>query len=197
MRTASPGGDPVRELSMKRAGLAAIVLLVPGLLLAQPDGRSEAGPSFHGPSDGAWLFGGSFGFGFGDVIFVAVSPTATYVVSPRVHVGADLTFRYTDDRRYSPSTSSTDYGAGAFVRAFVIDRVFAEVAYEYLSYEPYVRSGGQTRQGASSLLVGGGYAQPLGGRTALTLEALYNLTFDSSGPYARPLTLRFGVVTSF
>ena len=52
------------------------------------------------------------------------------------------------------------------------------------------------RDNITSLMVGGGYAQPIGSNAALTLMILWNLTEEQYSPYQNPI-FRLGFAAGF
>ena len=166
--------------------------LAPGMALAAPPVGVGGGTSV-----GKRLFaGGSMGLGFGDVNFVDISPFFGVAITERVSAGVSLLYRWREDRRYDPDLTTTDYGGSLFTRIRIVDPIFAQVEYEYLSWE-FVRLDLSTeRRGYPSLLGGIGFAQPLGGNATFYTSFLYNFTYDDSDiirPYNSPWVIRVGV----
>jgi hypothetical protein len=174
--------------------------LLLGLVLAAACGTAAAAPPVGvggGTSVGKRLFaGGSMGLGFGDVNYVDISPFFGVAVTERVSTGVSLVYRWREDRRYDPDVSTTDYGGSVFARIRIVEPLFGQVEYEYLSWE-YIDTDLSTgRQGTSSVLGGIGVAQPLGGKATFFTAVLYNFTYDSSEPirpYDSPWVIRAGV----
>ncbi len=157
--------------------------------------------AFVAPSRAADRFwaGGGVGVGFGDVTYVSIEPVAGYDATARLGVGARLTYRYRDDERYSPSLTTTDYGASLFGRYEVTQPVFLQVEYEYLSYEYPLTGGSIVRDDYDSVLAGAGVTQPIGGNGSLFVTALYNFSYhdDEPSPYDDPWVIRVGVGFAF
>lgn len=167
---------------------SSVVLVGWLLLLAAP---SQAADRF-------WV-GGGIGLGFGDVTYVAVEPVAGYAVTPRLGVGARLTYSYRDDERYSPSLTTNDYGASLFGRYTVTRPVFLQLEYEWLSYEYATSAGSTVRDDFDSVLGGAGVTQPLGDHSSFFAMALYNFSYsdDEPSPYSDPWIIRVGVGFGF
>ena len=150
-------------------------------------------------NDRLW-FGGGIGFGFGTVSYVEVAPIVGFSVTKKLSVGGGITYRYRDDDRYADSVSTNDYGASVFVRYKILPTLFAQVEYEYLSYEFVRLDGSQDRDNFSSVLAGPGFSQPLGKRTSFFALALYNFSYDSAdsvSPYNDGWVFRVGVSVGF
>lgn len=177
------------------APLVAVLVLASGPLRAQED--EGAAPAPARARSGRFTYGGSVGFGFGDVSWVSLRGEVGYLATDRLWTGVSGRFQWTNDGRYSPSLDSVDYGVGVYARYFVIDRLYASTEWGWTSYE--LRTTGPTaeRDNFSSFLVGGGYGQPLGPRNLLLLEVLYDVTGNARGLYDTPWVFRFGFVAGF
>jgi hypothetical protein len=177
--------------------LAAPLLAVLVLASAPAPAQDQAGraPSDYGLRTSRFTFGGSLGFGFGTVTWVGVSGEVGYLPTDRVWVGLSGTFRYTDDSRYEPSYTATDYGFGVFGRYFVYGGIFGAVEWSWTSYENL--AAGTERDNIASVLVGGGYGAPVGGRSSVTFEVLYDVTGNAKGIYGSPWVVRAGFAMGF
>jgi hypothetical protein len=118
-----------------------------------------------------------------------------YWVTEELTVGGRAILRYRKDKRYAEELTTTDYGAAAFARYFLIRNVFVQGEYEYLEYEYPTFGGASEREGFGSLLGGVGFRQPLGRNASFFLLGMYNFTWDEDerSPYAEPWILRTGV----
>ena len=169
---------------MRRAVLAILVVLA----CTAP---ASAGPEL-------W-FGGGIGLWFGDVTSIEVQPVVGMTFTERLSGAVSVMYRYRDDKRYSPSLSTSDYGASVLGRFRVVDPVFLQAEYEYLEYE-FVRTDFSTgREAYDSVLVGAGFSQATGDRAAIYGVVLYNLSYSESdpGPYNDPWIVRVGVTFGF
>jgi len=117
--------------------------------------------------------------------------------------------------------SSNVFGSGIYLRYYLrslfsnfFGNFFAHVEYEYLFYTlPFVQTDppvgvpppdyfvdpfynwyrpGSQYVGINSFFIGGGYSQPLGGRTFLDFMILFNLNDSFNSPYTNPI-IRLGV----
>ena len=172
------------------------------LLLLSPAARgqeeSSTPPRPASPFGGErWTLGGAIGFGFGSVNWVSVSPEVGYFAAERLWTGASGHFQFTNDTTYDPDFNSTNYGFGLFARYFLFDRAYAAAQWSWSSVRFRSFDGGTTRENRSSFYLGGGYAQPLGGNSALLVEVLYDLTGNAVGLYGSPVVFQVGVVVGF
>ena len=180
--------------------LTALLLATLALAAQSARGQEEEAP----PRDSArssrasrFTFGGYLGFGFGDVSWASVTGEVGYFATDRLWVGTTGTFSYTSDGRYEPTWNSTDYGVGAYARYFVLDAFFAETEWSWTSYEVLGFDGSTGRSSVSSLFVGAGYGQSLGGPSLLLFEVLYDVTGNAKELYGTPWRFRAGFVTGF
>lgn len=147
------------------------------------------------------FFGGGIGGGFGSAQdFFSISPIVGYKLSEKVVPGISLMYRYTNNKFYSPSISTTDYGISPFVRYMVGGGFFLHTEYEYLNYEYPVTPTETLRKGFGSFLAGGGFFQPIGRRAGFFASVLYNFSYQSNNPinpYPSPIIFRFGITAGF
>ena len=146
------------------------------------------------------FFGGGIGASFGTVDDVAVAPMVGFRVVPRLELGFQPFYRWTDDGRYSPSISTSDYGARVFARVPVWRGLFAEADYEYTNYEYPTAPGTTARDSYHAFLVGGGYFFGFGGNVGMYASALYDLNYDNNDPiraYDSAIRYQLGVSVGF
>ena len=169
---------------MRRAVLVVLVALA----CTAP---ASAGPKL-------W-FGGGIGLWFGDVTSIEVQPVVGMTFTERLSGAVSVMYRYRDDKRYSPSLSTSDYGASVLGRFRVVDPVFLQAEYEHLEYEFVLTDFSTGREAYDSALVGGGFSQATGDRAAIYGVVLYNLSYSESdpGPYNDPWIVRVGVTFGF
>jgi hypothetical protein len=172
-----------------------LITLVPALA----PGTAEAAPPVGvgaGTGVGKRFFaGGGMGLGFGDINYVDISPFFGVAVTERVSTGVSLLYRWREDRRYDPDVTTTDYGGSLFARIRIVEPLFGQVEYEYLSWEAVYTDLSTERRGYSSILGGIGLAQPLGGNATFYTAFLYNFAYDDDeiSPYGSPWVIRAGV----
>jgi hypothetical protein len=146
------------------------------------------------------FFGGGVGAAFGTVDYVAVSPLVGFHVVPRLDVGIQPFYSWTKDGRYSPSVSTTNYGASVFARVPIFRGLFAEADYEYASYQYALAVGGTAREGHDAVLAGAGYSFGAGRNVGVYFLALYDFMYNSDQvylPYDSPVRFQVGVSVGF
>lgn len=136
--------------------------------------------------------GGDLGLQFGTVTLVNLSPLVGYMLTDELAIGTGITYQYYSNRNYNFSTSI--YGGSLFTRYYFDDNLFGHGEYEMLNVEAF--DGLHERVNVTSFLVGAGYNQPLGERSAITLLVLWNFTPSYYWPYSNPV-IRGGINFGF
>jgi hypothetical protein len=127
--------------------------------------------------------GGGFGLSFSDSYdFVSISPLIGYRITPKLAGGLQVQYRYTKYKYITPKVSTNDYGVSPFLRLNVYGPLFLHAEYEYLNFEYPVAPGEKIRMDYNSLLLGGGFFQPLGRSAGFYAVALYNVTYSDPNP---------------
>jgi len=149
------------------------------------------------------IIGGSLGLAFGDYTNINISPLIGYRISQLFAAGINVNAQYGSERlsNYNNVTIQrnqyTIFGGGVWGRVYPLDFLFVHVQPEYNAvslkstyYDP--KTVVNDHYGVPSLLMGGGYSQPVGGRAAFSIMALYDVLQDSRSPYQNGLILRIG-----
>jgi len=176
------------------AALAVILFAMPALGQQETSAPPRSPSPFGGDR---FTFGGAIGFGFGTVNWVSISPEVGFFATERLWTGASGTFQFTNDTSYDPDFNSTNYGFGLFARYFILDRAYAAAQWSWSSVQFRSFDGGTYRDNQSSFYLGGGYAQPLGGNSALLVELLYDVTGNAVGLYGSPVVFQVAVIAGF
>ena len=138
-----------------------------------------------------WFVGGMIGGSFSNYGgSFEISPLVGYKVTENFHVGTRLTYIYS---KYN-GKSYNDYGGSLFGRYRFLDFLFGHVEYEVLSVQYVNVNYEDERRTISSLFVGGGLFQSVGGRGFATIAILYNVLETEYSPYSNPvIRIGFGV----
>ncbi len=165
------------------------ILFMTGALLAmaavgQGDPmRTPPGPRSLG--DRIW-FGGGVGLSFGTVTAIQVDPLVGYKIDPegKLSLGVGGSYWYFRDNRFAPPIEFTGYGYRTFTRYRIIEQLFAHAEFLHLNVERYiVREDAVRRIWVPHLLVGAGYRQPMGGRSSLYFQILFDVLQDPNSVY--------------
>lgn len=143
-----------------------------------------------------FFFGGNLGLQFGSATYIDISPLVGYKITPKLHAGVGVTYIYykVKDTYYNYAYETSIYGGRVFGRYYILDNLFAHTEVEVLNMEvpeANIVSGTNSydyvRTNITSVMVGGGYAQPIGSNAAITLMVLWNLTEQQYSPYTNPI----------
>ena len=153
------------------------------------------------------VYGGNFGLAFGSQTLIDLSPTIGYRLSSQFTIGTGITYKYSQIKDYTLDMntskwydySSNVFGGSLWARYHIIENVFAhaeleqlQINYNYTSVEGSVPTKINNNVGVTSILVGGGYRQPIGNRVYFNILLLYNLNETDFSPYKNPI-IRAGI----
>jgi hypothetical protein len=186
-------------MHMKRIFLAVIFLALGQAVFAQEEEPRQEEPQ-KGFNPRNVIVGGALGVAFGDYTFVNVSPMIGYRFSSMFAAGVNVNAQYSSGKTYGYNNTViarnnyTMFGGGIWGRFYPLPMLFIHAQPEYnaisakiTEYDPDRREY-KDRYGAPSLLLGGGYSQPVGGNSAVTLMILYDVLQDKNTPYLnRPI----------
>jgi hypothetical protein len=130
-------------------------------------------------------YGGTLSFSFGDIFRIGVAPYVGYKVTPKFSVGGKIGYEYLEDNRYSQKLTSHNYGGSVFTRYQIHPRVYAHGEFAYISYSYKISELESDRLWVPFLLLGGGFMQPMGGRSSLIVEVLFDVLQDGNSPYEK------------
>jgi len=138
--------------------------------------------------------GGMFGAGFSSYSsYVEVAPIFGVKITPDFHVGIRITYIWNSyEFQGGQRENLHHYGASLFARYVFFKGLFGQVEYEALSFDYY----NYPREWITSLFIGGGYYQNIGGRGYASFAILFNLLDNIDSPYANPI-IRIGFGGSF
>jgi len=128
-------------------------------------------------------FGGYVNFSLGSYSMVGIEPLVAYKVLPFLSFGLKLRYDYISDSRYSETYNTSTYGGSLFTRLSSKRRIYVHAEYATYNYELYDEFGELGREWIPYLFLGGGYSLPLGGRTSLNAQILFDVLQDDRSPY--------------
>lgn len=128
-------------------------------------------------------FGGYMNFSLGNYAMVGIEPMVAYKILPFLSLGLKLRYDYISDKRYSETYNTSTYGGSLFARINTKRRIYLHAEYASYNYELFDEYGESDREWIPYLFLGGGYSQPLGGRTSLNAQILFDVLQDDRSPY--------------
>ena len=127
--------------------------------------------------------GGNFGLQFGSYTYINLSPTAGYLLAKnRLELGGGPIFIY-QRYRYTNlySYSSFVYGVDFYARGFLYKGLYLEARYDPINKPSYYIA--NTRLWVHHLLLGAGYAAPIGKIGTFNISLLYNVLNNKESIY--------------
>ena len=151
------------------------------------------------------FFGGGVTLSFGNITVAGASPIIGYKINKRLSAGVGLEYLYYRERwqRNGPVYQTSIYGANGFGRYVVSDNLFAHAEYGFTNWElpvfdPVAYRYTTERRNVPFFLMGGGFMQPVGERSAVVIMALYDVLYNAStSPNPSPLIFRAGINIGF
>jgi hypothetical protein len=152
------------------------------------------------------VFGGDLGLSFGTITYIKIAPIVGYKVTDRLTAGLGPIYIYESYKNYNLKTST--YGGKALV-SFTIIRgsslpasigigdIVLHAENEVINLEPTYYNPFTfdyffgDRIWINNLLLGGGLSQSLGGKFAVSIFVLWDVTQNQYSPYSNPI-FRFG-----
>jgi len=130
-------------------------------------------------------FGATIGLSLGDYFRISIAPMIGYSVSPKISVGGRVIYEYIEDKRYTPTLTASNYGASAFARYRIVPPLYVHGELAALNYETRTSGSSSDREWVPFLLLGGGYVKPVGRKTSVFVEVLFDVLQDSNSPYEK------------
>lgn len=173
---------------MKRSGLVIIMILwISGISYGQIPVDEKTGWSLKD----RMYFGGGFGLNGGSDSFgnrywyVGLNPIAGYMITQQFSAGLGLQWQHYSYPDFN--TTFDQYGVSPFMR-YNFGQLFAYTEYSILNTPIF---GNTERKNFDRMLVGLGYSQPIGRRSAINVMALYDVIYSNTErAFASPWVLR-------
>lgn len=127
--------------------------------------------------------GGNFGLQFGSYTYINISPTVGYLVAKNhLELGGGPIFIY-QHYRYSNYYSFSFFVAGvdAYARGFLYKGLYLEARYDPVNKPSYYNT--NRRLWVHHLLLGAGYAAPIGKIGVFNISLLYNVLNNNESIY--------------
>jgi hypothetical protein len=194
---------------MKKRLLLCLGLLL-GIQLAHAQYFKTDTATRRGFDPSRLMIGGSLGLIFGDYTNVNISPMIGYRFSNMVAAGININAQYGSQRwrdfatdRTTQRDQYTVFGGGLWGRFYPLEMLFihAQPEYNFVSLKStFYTDPKETikdNYGVPSLLLGGGYSQPVGGNSAFYIMILYDVLQDDRSPYQNRPLFRAGMNVGF
>ncbi len=128
-------------------------------------------------------YGGTVGFTFGNYFSLRFMPMVGYKVSPKLSAGMKLGYEYVQDKRYSKTVTTHNYGGSVFGRFRLVPQMYLHAEYAYISYEYSISNQATTRDWVPFLFLGGGLVQSVGKNSFAYVEVLFDVLQSDKSPY--------------
>jgi len=125
--------------------------------------------------------GGNAGLQLGSIELINVSPLLGYKLTDQFSVGVGATYEYENVQEPPYNFVSSVYGGRIFAEYMIFDNIFLHGEYEMLNI-PFIDYF-SNRTTLSSVLVGGGYSQPIGEKSSYDIMILFDVTQSSYSIY--------------
>ncbi|MDI1353657.1 MAG: hypothetical protein PSX36_01975 [bacterium] len=142
-------------------------------------------------------WGGNFQAWLGNPTFVILSPTIGFMAYKNVNVGLGIIYNYTSYSTSYGSYAQSIFGAHSYVRYIIADSYFLQAQFDKLNQPNLMSFDPNDKIWVNYLMVGGGFRQRLGEKTALTTSIMYNLSPSPLSIYPSRVLVQFGIVGGF
>jgi long-subunit fatty acid transport protein len=141
--------------------------------------------------------GGNVGLQLGTVTMVDISPLIGYKLTEKLTTGVGFTYQYYNDSYFAPPFTLNIWGGRIFVRYNILERLFAHVEYEFLTFKTdmFNMSSNEPAQqiNLNNILIGGGYRERIGEDIYANVTVLWNINESAYSLYRNPI-IRLGFV---
>lgn len=144
--------------------------------------------------EGKWRVGGGVGLNFGNYGYFGfnISPTAGYMITPKLEAGVAAGYQYSKNDYYKANL----FSGGPYVNYHVFQGLFARGQYEYFTGKQKVNSTHyEYTINEDALWLGAGYSSP--GRIRFQTGILYNVLYkEGNSIFSSPIRPFGGVAIS-
>lgn len=179
---------------MKYTAYLLVLLMFPVIIKAQTtDSSAESMPGFNQSKQNQKnqrsdyiskiFYGGSFGLSFGSVTSIRINPLVGYKITPKLSAGVTGLYEFNSYDSYYGRQNYNNYGGSVFTRFRFIPQAYAHAEFNFISYEFSGFNNSKYRQGVPFILLGGGFAQRIGGNTFAYAQILFDVLQDRNSPY--------------
>jgi hypothetical protein len=143
-------------------------------------------------------YGGNFSLLFGNYTYINISPVIGYNVTKDLNIGGGVIYNYfsTNYGGQYGRISETVYGTRVYARYLITPNLFALGQYDRLLQSDFYSIIPNKKVWVDYVMIGGGYRQSLGKRSAMVASIMYNLTPNNLSIYSNPF-IQIGFVGGF
>jgi hypothetical protein len=131
------------------------------------------------------FYGGDFGFQFGTVTFLNISPQIGYYITDYWSAGVGATYMFYKNNFFDLKTSV--YGGSLFTEIYPLSFIVLHGESQMLNIEIYENPNNPFRAWDLSLLGGGGYRMRIGEKGIVNYLILWNFNQSKNSVYSNPV----------
>jgi hypothetical protein len=130
------------------------------------------------------FYGGFINLSLGNYSVIGIEPMVGYNWDEKLSTGVKVRYDYIHDSRYAKTRTTSSYGGSVFGRYRLTQQFYAQVEPATYNYELfYVNGSSAGREWVPYLFAGGGFRQPLGERSWVFAEIMFDILQDDKSPY--------------
>lgn len=142
-------------------------------------------------------WGGNAQLWIGNSTFILLSPTIGYLPVKNINVGLGVIYNYTSYRSPYGEYTQSIFGGHSYARYIIAESYFVQAQYDRL-YQPDLFSiNAKAKTWVDYFLVGGGFMQNIGERTALMSSIMFYVNPDPLSIYQSRFIIQFGLMSTF
>jgi len=142
-------------------------------------------------------WGGNAQLWIGNSTFILLSPTIGFLPMKNINLGLGVIYNYTSYRSQYGEYSQSIFGGHSYVRYLIGESYFVQAQYDRL-YQPDLLSiNPKAKTWVDYFLVGGGFMQNIGERTALMSSIMFYVNPEPLSIYQSRFIIQFGLMSRF
>ncbi|MBL7930691.1 MAG: hypothetical protein JNL60_02250 [Bacteroidia bacterium] len=142
-------------------------------------------------------WGGNAQLWIGNSTFILLSPTIGYLPIKNVNVGLGIIYNYTSYRSPYGEYSQSIFGGHSYARYIIAESYFVQAQYDRLYQPDFLSINPKAKTWVDYFLVGGGFMQNIGERTALMSSIMFYVNPEPLSIYQNRFIIQFGLMSTF
>lgn len=142
-------------------------------------------------------WGGNAQVWIGNSTFIFLSPTVGYLPFKKINIGIGAIYNYTSYRGPYGEYSQSIFGGHSYLRYIIGESYFLQAQYDRLYQPDFFSLRPEARAWVDYLLIGGGFRQMIGERTALISSLMYYVNPSPLSIYQNRFIIQFGITGTF